>query len=168
MKNNKGFTLMELLIVVIIIVGFAAFAYPSYVTSIERARASEAVNMLATIQGAQQKHFVHYEEYGRVYHDINDFQPAIANWSNFEDGCHFTTEFFDYALDGCENNNKKGCAVARRINKDGELADKGYMLIGCYLEDFIRCYVLNESEDGDKICSSLTDLAKENDYYRIR
>ena len=66
MKNKKGFSLMELLIVVIIIAGFAALTYPSYVVSIERARVSEAVNLLGTIQAAQQKNYMSYEEYGAV------------------------------------------------------------------------------------------------------
>ena len=75
--NKKGFTLMELLVVVVIIAGFAAVTYPSYKSSIERARASEAVTMVGTIQASQQKHFINYESYGTTFQDINDFETVL-------------------------------------------------------------------------------------------
>ncbi len=157
MKINKnGFTLMELLIVVIIIAGFAAVTYPSYTSSIERARVSEAVTMLGTIQAAQAKHFVNYEEYGTVFRDINDFEPAIENFNpNLKS---FDTEYFTYTL------NNDNTATATRIG-----GNKGYSLTANYTEDFIRCNVLNNSKEGDKVCSSLTDQNKveSGSYYPI-
>ena len=168
MKNNKGFTLMELLVVVIIIVGFAAFAYPSYVSSIERARASEAVNMLATIQAVQSKHFVHYEEYGMVFRDINDFEPAIANFDASQNS--FCSDSFCYTLS--EEGANPMQATAERVDLNHNSLNRGYELVARYNENAVRCYVLNGSEDGDKVCSSLTDLDRidEGDgyYYPIR
>ena len=152
--NKNGFTLMELLIVVIIIAGFAAVTYPSYVSSIERARASEAVNMLGTIQAAQQKHFVNYESYGTNFSDINDFEPAI---DNFDPNLgQFNTKYFTYSL--TKDNN----ATATRIEPG-----KGYSFTAFYSEAFIRCNVLNDSEKGEKVCSSLTDKEKVDNYYPI-
>ena len=157
MKINKnGFTLMELLIVVIIIAGFAAVTYPSYTSSIERARVSEAVTMLGTIQAAQEKHFVNYEEYGTVFRDINDFEPAIENFN--PNLSSFDTEYFTYTL------NNDNTATATRIG-----ANKGYSLTAFYTEDFIRCNVTNDSKEVDKVCSSLTDQnkVKAGSYYPI-
>ena len=154
--NSKGFTLMELLIVVVIIVGFAALAYPSYVSSIERARASEAVTMLGTIQAAQQKHFVNYEEYGTQFRDINDFEPAISNFNAASNT--FRTEYFVYTLNS-DN------ATAVRVNKGGGPVNKGYDLSVVYADNFVRCNVQND--DGEQVCSSLTDKDKSGNYYPI-
>jgi len=151
MNNKKGFSLMELLIVVIIIAGFAAMTYPSYLDSIERARASEAVQMLGVIQAAQQKHYVQYEEYATKFSDINDFVPAIENFDSNQN--NFNTEYFYYEL------------------KDGDLATadrtpgKGYTFQANYTDDFIRCIFNND--EGEKVCSSLTDKEKKDGYYPI-
>ncbi len=157
--NKKGFTLVELLIVVVIIAGFAAMTYPSYRSSIERARASEAVTMLGTIQAAQQKHFINYEEYGTTFRDINDFEPAIKNFDSTQSS--FYTEYFKYSLD---SDNKQ--AKAQRAD-GSSILNKGYELVAEYNKDFIMCKVLDGSEDGDKVCSSLTDREKIDTYYPI-
>jgi len=158
--NKKGFTLMELLVVVVIIAGFAAVTYPSYKSSIERARASEAVTMVGTIQAAQQKHFINYESYGTTFRDINDFEPAIKNFDPTKS--FFYTEYFKYTLD---STNKE--VTAQRIDGNGNVINKGYELVGAYNDNFIKCNVLNGSEDGEKVCSSLTDQAKADNSYKI-
>ncbi len=165
--NKKGFTLTEILVVVIMITSLAVIAYPSYRTSIEHARASEAVNMIATIQAAQQKHLVNYEVYGDKYKDINDFAPTIENFNS--DTSFFLSDYFKYSLG--DGGDFEECAIAERVNDSGVLLNKGYKLIGCYADTFIRCYVLDESEDGEKVCSSLTDRQETgtspNAYYPI-
>ncbi|MBQ2312625.1 MAG: hypothetical protein II183_00480 [Elusimicrobiaceae bacterium] len=148
---------MELLIVVIIISGFAIMTYPSYKVSLERARASEAVNMLGAIQAAQQKHFVNYEEYASTFHGINDFEPGI---NGFDPSLsHFDTEFFKY---GIISGQKKAQALRA---KNGNPINKGYRLEALFEDRFIRCIVL--TTEGEKVCSSLTDKAKVENYYPI-
>ncbi|MBO4707057.1 MAG: prepilin-type N-terminal cleavage/methylation domain-containing protein [Elusimicrobiaceae bacterium] len=160
--NKNGFTLMELLVVVIIIGGLAAMTYPAYRTSVEHARASEAVNMVATIQAAQQKHFINYDEYGDIFKDINDFVPSIEDFDDTRDS--FSTDYFEYTLG--RTYYEKTCVEARRVG-----AATGYKIIGCYADNFIRCKIDNNSEDGKKICSSLTDRPMEGSgstaYYPI-
>lgn len=60
-KNQRGFTLVELMIVVIIVGILAAVAIPMYQGATERAKASEAVAALGTIRGAMR---VYYAEHG--------------------------------------------------------------------------------------------------------
>ena len=55
MRNRGGFTLLELLMVVIIIAILASIALPQYLKAAERARASEALTMLGSIRSAQQR-----------------------------------------------------------------------------------------------------------------
>ena len=54
-KNKKGMTLMEMMVVVIIIAGLALAAYPTYMSSLEKARAREAVQLISHLAAAQDK-----------------------------------------------------------------------------------------------------------------
>jgi prepilin-type N-terminal cleavage/methylation domain-containing protein len=53
MKNHKGFSLVELLVVVIIIAIVAAIAIPNLLASRRAANEASAINSLRTIHGAQ-------------------------------------------------------------------------------------------------------------------
>ena len=53
MKHRGGFTLLELLMVVIIIAILASIALPQYFRAAERSRASEALQIMATIRGSE-------------------------------------------------------------------------------------------------------------------
>lgn len=54
-KRSKGFTLMELMIVVGIVALLATIAYPSYQASVRKARRADGAAALTNIQLAQQK-----------------------------------------------------------------------------------------------------------------
>ena len=51
--EQSGFTLLELLMVVIIIAILASIALPQYFRAAERSRASEALQILGTIRGSE-------------------------------------------------------------------------------------------------------------------
>lgn len=55
-RNNAGFTLVELAVVVVIIGVLAAFAVPRFLASVERSKAAEAFNYLATVHSAQERY----------------------------------------------------------------------------------------------------------------
>lgn len=52
MKNSKGFTLIELLMCVLIIAVLTAVAAPQYTKAVERSRATEAMNLIKSINDA--------------------------------------------------------------------------------------------------------------------
>ena len=56
--NKRGFTLLELMIVVIVIGILASIAIPQYVHTIERARGAEALVNLGSIRGSMQRYWI--------------------------------------------------------------------------------------------------------------
>jgi prepilin-type N-terminal cleavage/methylation domain-containing protein len=54
-KNRKGFTLVELAVVIVIIGVLAAFGVPRFIKSVERSKAAEAFSYLAAVRSAQER-----------------------------------------------------------------------------------------------------------------
>ena len=63
MKNNRGFTLLELMIVIIILGILVSIAIPLYGKAIERARATEAYSQLGGLRKAQQVYYQRFQTY---------------------------------------------------------------------------------------------------------
>jgi prepilin-type N-terminal cleavage/methylation domain-containing protein len=55
-KGTQGFTLLELLMVVVMIAILAAIALPQYIKSAEKARATEAIQILGAIRSAESRY----------------------------------------------------------------------------------------------------------------
>ena len=75
MNNNKGFTLVELLVVVLIIGILAAMAMPAYFKAVERARAAEADTLIGTAVNAQQRYKMKTGKYAQYWASL-DIAPA--------------------------------------------------------------------------------------------
>ena len=62
LRKKKGFTLLEILIVVIILGILAGLAIPQYRKSIKKAKANEAWQVLGVMRGAQVRYYLEYGE----------------------------------------------------------------------------------------------------------
>jgi prepilin-type N-terminal cleavage/methylation domain-containing protein len=60
LKNQKGFSLIELLVVVVIIAILAAIAVPIYMSYVKKARATEAQSAIAALRSAYRIYFQTY------------------------------------------------------------------------------------------------------------
>lgn len=67
MKKQKGFTLIELMIVVVIVAILAAIAIPSYQSHIEKTRRADAKEALTRIAAAQERYFFTNNSYGSAF-----------------------------------------------------------------------------------------------------
>lgn len=70
MKNNKGFTLIELMIVVAVIGILVAIAYPSFLQQVRESRRSDGHAALMTAAAMEERFFTINNQYSSVIDDI--------------------------------------------------------------------------------------------------
>lgn len=73
--NNiqKGFTLIELMVVVFIIAVLAAIAYPSYKTFVLESKRSDAITEMTSIAGAQEKFYAENLRYAGTVNVLSGY-----------------------------------------------------------------------------------------------
>lgn len=81
--KRKGFTLLELLIVVIIVGILASLALPRFLRAAEKARWAEARSMLGTIRGAQIRYQIENGVYTANLADLDVEVPAAGTYFAF-------------------------------------------------------------------------------------
>lgn len=70
-KRHGGFTLLELLMVVIIIAILASIALPQYIKASEKARGAEALSILGAVRSAELRY--------RAFHPNNNYTDVVTD-----------------------------------------------------------------------------------------
>ena len=65
LKAQQGFTLLELMVVLVIVAVIAAFAYPSYMNSVQKSRRTDAFTSLNEIAHLQEEYFIRNRSYAK-------------------------------------------------------------------------------------------------------
>ena len=81
LQGRRGFTLMELLIVGIILAVIAGLAIPGYLSTVERSRRQEALEGLGAIRQAQARFFTGANAYTNNFNQL-DVNPNVTAGGN--------------------------------------------------------------------------------------
>jgi prepilin-type N-terminal cleavage/methylation domain-containing protein len=79
--SRKGFTLVELAVVIVIIGVLAAFGVPQFLKSVERSKAAEAFNYLSAMRAAQERYLAQNGFYYSGTADADGIWPANTTTS---------------------------------------------------------------------------------------
>ena len=82
-KARKGFTLVELAVVIVIIGVLAAFGVPRFLKSVERSKAAEAFAYLSAVRSSQERYLAQYGQYST---DISQLDIQYPNPAYFTVG----------------------------------------------------------------------------------
>lgn len=160
MKNKeKGFTLAELLVVVLIIGILSVLAVPQYAKSIERARATEAMNLVKNINEA-----IYSYAAGRTSNQCPQTFRKLAITLPVQDdnAAQINLKNFTFVINGASGAKIPGtdCAGVTAVRRNGGKYD--YVIWNPYRERTktahgatLACYSPGDKKDSTEMCQSL-------------
>ncbi len=157
LQQRSGFTLLELLVVVLIIAVLAAVAMPDYLKAAERSRATETITMLEAIAKSQQRKYMQTSTFAKEYAGL-DIQPAGAT------GSLYYTKGNAQSGEGCNGfgitlyhpgNYEDGYAEAVRY-AGGQVLRYPYSLRRYYASAETTC--LSDQPSGQALCADLCGI----------
>lgn len=80
-RGQKGFTLVELAIVIVIIGVLASFGVPRFRDAVERSKAGESLNYLSAVRAAQERFHAREGTYAEDLADLDVSMPAPKYFS---------------------------------------------------------------------------------------
>jgi prepilin-type N-terminal cleavage/methylation domain-containing protein len=117
-KNNKGFTLIELMIVVVIIGILAALAIPRFMRSTTKSKQSEAKQILKQVYTMQHAYRQEYNQY--ACNGLNASAAAPTGFATIGVDIGATARYtYSMVTDGAAGTTFTCTAVATTLDDDG-------------------------------------------------
>ncbi len=146
MKKKKGFTLIEMLVVVLIIGILAGIALPQYRKAVEKAKLSEALINIKNIEGSMQRYILTngYPSERLLVNDFSDINLSGGIWD--EEGEIYKTKDFSYEF---------ACFIYGCGGYITRLPYQYTLYMERYADSYVHgCYTCN-TEIGQYICKYL-------------
>lgn len=133
MKQNTGFTLIELMVAIVILAILVALAFPIYNRVVERSRISEAYTHLSAVKDAALAYYNKYYGYPTYLNQLTvdnpNNMPIQTRYFNYD--TMFNSGFeppsgFTYSCTRNSTNNSGAYSYQVWINQDGEIGTNFY------------------------------------------
>jgi len=130
MRRRKGFTLLELITVIIIIGILAVVAFPQFINAMERSRLGTAISKLGMLRKAEGVYHTLYSEY--IDFDGTAADPAVGLASEVPEVIEFNDKDYTYECAVTDADHYDCTATKIRgthngevvvMNQDGQIAD---------------------------------------------
>ncbi len=113
MSNSKGFTLVEILIVVAIIGILSAIAYPSYQSSVMKSHRSEGMELLFQVMEAQENY----------YSDNLTYVDNLMTLGYSADPVVSTSAYYEVSADACGGSSIGRCVILTATATGSQASD---------------------------------------------
>lgn len=128
MTNSNGFTLIELMIVVVIIAVLASIAIPSYNEQVTKSKRSDAKSMLLTMASQQERYFYDENQYAAnlsaLGYSANTVESNEGHYDLSVSAATSTTYTLQAAPKGGQLANDTKCGTLT-INSIGQKTESG-------------------------------------------
>lgn len=128
-KRPAGFTLIELMIVLVIIGILAAVAYPAYTEDVKRGKRADAKAALMNAQLAQEKYRANHTTYG----DLDDINVAAASADGYYTIAVASADRTGYTMTATPTGSQTGDSCGTfAVNQDGKDTSGNYANADCW------------------------------------
>ena len=118
--KKKGFTLLELLIVVVVLAVLAGLALPQYIKTVARSKEAEGWQVMATVRSAEMRYYAEWENYVNQTNfdllDITDVNSPPQRYFGYTVAIALPT----FTITADPSTGTKPCAGCRTLTLDDQ------------------------------------------------